>query len=149
MCSEDICETSVCKHICANRKWQPRRYMAVSPPVSAMTHLAQISPSLNYTLMSSQLSAKKGAKLLTSANLLFSWLGRSARSCLDNWLQLLIQQGLALLWEYSYMLPNTPGFGKQISFTLILLSACPCVFVESGFLLYNQSPAGFRNWASR
>lgn len=47
------------------------------------------------------------------------------------------------------MLPKTPGFGKEISFTLFLLSACPRVSAQSGFLLYNQSPAGFCNWASR
>lgn len=92
MCSKETYETCVCKHICANRRWQPRSYTAVSPPVSTMTHLAQISLSLNCTLMSSQLSEKKGAKLLTSANLQFSWLGCCARFCLDNWLQLLVQR---------------------------------------------------------
>lgn len=149
MCSKETYETSVCKHICVNRRQEPRRYTAVSPPVSTMTPLAQISLYLNCTVMSSHLLEKKGAKLLTSANLQFSWLCCSARFCLDNWLQLLIQQRACSVVRVQLHAPKYSWIWKANKLYSFLLSACPCVFVESGFLLYNQSPAGFCNWASR
>lgn len=97
-------------------------------------------------LYSPQLS-KKGAKLLTSANLQFLWQGCSYRFCLDNGLQLLIQQRVCSVVRVQFYASKYSWIWKANKLYSFLLPACSCVFVEPGFLLYDQSPAEFPNWA--
>lgn len=120
----------------------------ISECMNSEPFLAQISLSLNCTLTSSQLS-KKRAKLLTSANLQFTWQGCSDRFCLDNWLQLLIQQKVCSVVRVQFYASRYSWIWKANKLYSLLLPTCSCVFVEPGFLLCNQSPAGFSNWADR
>lgn len=103
ICSKETCESSVCKHTCANRKWQPRRYTALGFPISTDRSCSILTFPKLYCHVKPALreEGQSCSPLLIFSTHSWAVLTDSVWiTAFSYW----FSRRLALLWEYSYIL---------------------------------------------